>query len=140
MDTYIIDAELEHYFGERLSSSNREALRRLYIRATSRFSGEELEEYKRRLRAHARAYAKLGRMLQSPFRHMETALFMSSLTLFVAGVVMFVSGSFPAMVACSTAAGLVGMIECYRKLAEHWWRYGVMEAVYRELAESLTEG
>lgn len=139
MDTYIIDAELEHYYGERLSSTNREALRRLYIRASSRFRGEELEEYKRRLRSHARAYAKLGRMLQSPYRHIETALFMSSLTLFVAGLVMLFSGTFPVMVACATAAGFVGMIECARKLAEHWWRYGVMEAVYRELEESLAE-
>ncbi len=30
------------------------------------------------------------------------------------------------LVACGTAAGLVGMIECYRKLVDHWWHYGVM--------------
>ncbi|BBA71211.1 GSU0071 family protein [Geobacter sulfurreducens] len=140
MDTYMIDAELEHYLGERLSSSSRQALCRLHVRACARFHGAELEEYRRRLRAHARAYARLGRMLQSPFRHMETALFLSSFTLFVAGIVMVVNGDLSALVACGTAAGLVGMIECARKLAGHWHRYGVMEAVYRELDEQLANG
>ncbi|HML79367.1 GSU0071 family protein [Geobacter sulfurreducens] len=140
MDTYMIDAELEHYLGERLSSSSRQALRRLHVRACARFHGAELEEYRRRLRAHARAYARLGRMLQSPFRHMETALFLSSFTLFVAGIVMVVNGDLSVLVACGTAAGLVGMIECARRLAGHWHRYGIMEAVYRELEEQLANG
>lgn len=140
MDTYLIDAELEHYLGERLSSSSMQALRRLHVRACARFNGAELEEYRRRLRAHARAYARLGRMLQSPFRHMETALFLSSLILFVAGIVMILNGELSVLVACGTAAGLVGMVECARKLADHWRRYGVMEAVYRELEENLAKG
>lgn len=140
MDTYMIDAELEHYLGERLSSTSRDALRRLQIRSCARFHGAELEEYRRRLRAHARAYARLGRMLQSPFRHMETALFLSSLILFVAGIVMVFTGELSILVACGTAAGLVGMLDCARKLADHWQRYGVMEAVYRELEKKLAEG
>jgi hypothetical protein len=140
MDTYLIDAELEHYLGERLSSSSMQALRRLHVRACARFHGAELEEYRRRLRAHARAYARLGRMLQSPFRHLETALFLSSLILFVAGIVMIFNRELSVLVACGTAAGLVGMVECARKLAGHWHRYGVMEAVYRELEENLAKG
>ena len=140
MDTYMIDAELEHYFGERLSSSSREAVHRLYLRASARFHGAELEEYLRRLRSHARAYARLGRMLQSPFRHMETALLLSSFVLSVAGIVAIFTEEFSVLVACGTAAGLVGMLECSRKLADHWRHYGVMEAVYRELDERLAEG
>ncbi|WP_298436524.1 GSU0071 family protein [Geobacter sp.] len=139
MDTIIIDTELEHYYRERLTSSSRHALRRLQVRACARFHGPELEEYLRRLRSHARAYARVGRVLQSPFRHMETALFLSSLSLFVAGFVMVGCGELSVPVACGTAAGLVGMVECARKLAGHWQQYGVMEAVYRELAESLME-
>lgn len=140
MDTYTIDIELEHYLGERLALNNREACRRFYVRATARFHGAELDAYLRRVRSHARVYASLSRMLQSPFRHMETALFLSSLILCVAGVIMIVTGNFSLLVAGGTSAGMVGMIECARKLIAFWQLHGVREAVFRELSESLREG
>jgi hypothetical protein len=139
MDTLLINAELEHYCDERLAMNNRTASRRLHLRAIARFRGPELERYLQRVRAHAGAYASVCRMLKSPLRHMETALFLSSLVLVIAGIVMISAGELSALVACGTSAGLVGMVECARKLADHWRRYGVMEAVYRELAESLVE-
>lgn len=43
MDTYTIDIELEHYYGDRLAMSNREACHRLYLRAVSRCNGPELQ-------------------------------------------------------------------------------------------------
>ncbi|HEY6871309.1 MAG TPA: hypothetical protein VI298_01150 [Geobacteraceae bacterium] len=140
MDTYTIDVELEHYYGERLAMNNREAGRRFYVRAAARFHGAELEKYLRRVRSHARVYASLSRMLQSPFRHMETPLFLSSMVLCAAGVVMIATGEFSLLVAGGTSAGVVGMIECSRKLVAFWQRHGVREAVFRELAESLPEG
>lgn len=139
MDTYMIDIELEHYYGDRLAMSNREACRRFYLRATARFHGAELEKYLHRASSHARVYASLSRMLQSPFRHMETPLFLSSLILFVAGTVTVATGVFSILVAGGISAGLVGMFECARKLAVFWQRHGVREAVFRELAESLQE-
>jgi hypothetical protein len=140
MDTYTIDTELEHYYGERLAMNNREASRRFYVRATARFRGAELEKYLQQVSGHARVYASLSRMLQSPLRHMETPLFLSSLVLCAAGVVMIVTGEFSMLVAGGTSAGVVGMIECGRKLVAFWQRHGVREAVFRELAESLREG
>lgn len=139
MDTYTIDIELEHYYAERLATNNREACRRLYIRATARFHGAELEQYLRRVRAHARVYASLCRTLRSPFRHMETPLFFSGLVLFVAGCVMIARSELSLVVAGGTSAGLVGMRHCARKLAAFRQRYGVQEAVFRELAESLRQ-
>ncbi|HTG81426.1 MAG TPA: hypothetical protein VL949_05755 [Geobacteraceae bacterium] len=139
MDSYTIDIELEHYVGDRLAMNNREACRRFYVRATARFHGAELENYLRRVRTHAKAYASLSRMLQSPFRHMETPLFLSSLILCTAGIVTIAAGEFSLLVAGSTSAGIVGMIECSRKLVAFWQRHGVREAVFREFAESLPE-
>ncbi len=137
MDTYTIDIELEHYYGDRLAMNNRDACRRFYFRAASRFHGAELENYLRRVRAHARAYASVHRMFQSPLRHMEAPLFLSSLILFVAGIVVMFLGDFSLLVAGGTSAGLVGMASCARQLADFWQRHGVKEAVYYELAENL---
>ncbi|HEY6008694.1 MAG TPA: hypothetical protein VIU40_10265 [Geobacteraceae bacterium] len=139
MDTYTIDIELEHYYGERVATNGREACRRLYFRASARFRGPELERYLHRVRAHARVYASLCRMFRSPLRHLETPLFLSSLTLFTAGVVTLASGGFSLLVVGGTAAGLVGMIECGRKLAIIRRQYAVREAVFRELVECLPE-
>jgi len=50
-------------------------------------------------------------------RHIESPLFLSSLTLFVAGI--------------------VGMIHCGRRFIELWLQYAADEAVFRELAEAL---
>lgn len=137
MDTYTIDIELEHYYGDRLATSSREACRRLYLRAVGRCSGAELDRYLGRIRSHATVYASLSAMLQSPFRHVETPLFLSSLVLFVAGAAMMMTGEMSLIVAGGTSAGLVGMLECARKLAGYWQRHAVREAVFRELAELL---
>lgn len=137
MDTYTIDIELEHYYGDRLAMTNMAACRRFYFRAAARFQGAELENYLRRVRAHARAYASVHRMFQSPLRHMEAPLFLSSLVLFLASVVVMLLGDFSLLVAGGTSAGLVGMASCARQLADFWQRHGVKEAVYCELAESL---
>lgn len=137
MDTYIIDIELEHYYGDRMAMSNREACRRLYVRAVSRFSGQELQRYLHRVRSHARAYAALSRMLRSPFRHMEAPLFLSSLILLISSITMMLIGNLSPVVAGGTAAALVGMMHCARKLIAYRRRHRVREAVFRELAETL---
>ncbi len=139
MDTCTIDIELEHYYGDRLAMGNGDACRRFYFRAAARFQGAELDNYLKRVMAHARAYASIHRMFQSPLRHMEAPLFLSSLILFVAGVVVILLGDFSLLVACGTSAGLVGMASCARQLADLWRRHGVKEAVYCELAESLQQ-
>ncbi len=137
MDTYTIDIELEHYYGERVAMNSRDACRRLYIRATARFHGPELDKYLDRVRSHAKAYASLCRMLRSPFRHMEAPLFLSSLILFAAGIAALIFGDFSIPVAGGTSAALVGMVECARKLFAIRRRYALREAVFRELAESM---
>ena len=139
MDTNRIDTELEHYCDERLAMSIRETSRRFYVRAATRFHGAELEKYLQRVKSHAMAYASLSRTLQSPFCHMETPLLLSSLVLCVTGVVMIASGEVSMIVAGGTAAGIVGIMDCARKLVVFWYRHGVREAVFRELAESLME-
>lgn len=139
MDTYIIDIELEHYYGDRLAMSNREACRRLYVRAVSRFSGQELQKYLNRVRSHARAYAALNGMLRSPLRHMEAPLFLSSLVLLISSITMIFMGNRSPVVAGGTAAALVGMTHCARKLVAHRRRHRVREAVFRELAETLLQ-
>ncbi|MBJ6727236.1 GSU0071 family protein [Geomesophilobacter sediminis] len=139
MDTMIIDIELEHYYRDRLATSSREACRRFYIRAVSRFNGAELETYLARVRSHAVAYASLSHVLRSPFRHMETPLFLSSLVLLLAGIITVVSGETSLIVACGTSAGIVGMFECARKLAKYWERHSVREAVFLELQETLED-
>jgi hypothetical protein len=140
MDTYTIDIELEHYYGNLMSTSSKEACRRLYLRAISRFNGPELDKYVNGVRAHAVAYASLSRMLRSPFPHLEMPLFLSSLVLFLASIVMVVSGEMTPVMAGGTSAGLVGMLQCARKLANNWWKESVREAVFRELTENLQEG
>lgn len=137
MDTYTIDIELEHYYGDRMSTSTKEACRRFYIRAISRCSSNELDKYLGKVRAHAAAYSSLNRMLRSPFAHMETPLFLSSLVLFVSSIVMMCSGELTLLVAGGTSAGLVGMLSCARKLADHWLKHAVRQAVFHELAEIL---
>ena len=137
MDTYTIDIELEHYYGDRMATSSREACRRLYLRAVSRFNGPDLDKYLAGLRAHAGAYASMNRMFQSPFGHVEMPLLLSSLVLFIASVIMVASGERTLLVAGGMSAGVVGTINCARKLADHWQRNAVREAVFRELEESL---
>jgi hypothetical protein len=139
MNTYTIDIELEHYVGERLATNNRDACRRLYLRAIARFHGPELARYLDRVKSHANVYASLSHMLRLPFAHMETPLFLSSLTLLLAGIVMIVTGDFSILVAGGTSAGIVGMLHCACRLIALWQQHGVREAVFRELAEFLQE-
>lgn len=135
MDTILIDAELEHYYRERLAMSGKVAWQRFLFRASTAFQGAELELYLERVRAHARAYASYCATFKSPFRHCESALFLSSLLMFGAGIVMILTGDLSVFVAGGTAAGVVGMVECARKLADYWRQYGSMETVFREFAE-----
>ena len=92
-----------------------------------------------RVRSHARAYAALSGMLRSPFRHMESPLFLSSLVLFISSIVMVAIGVMTPLVAGGTAAGIVGMLRCARKLALYRQRHSVREAVFRELAETIMQ-
>ncbi|HJV64375.1 MAG TPA: hypothetical protein VJ550_01435 [Geomonas sp.] len=139
MDTYTIDIEIEHYYGDRMATSSREACRRLYLRAVSRFNGAELEKYLHRIQSHAAAYASLNKMLQSPFRHVETPLFLSSLVLFIASLVMAISGDTTPIIAAGMSAAAVGMLNCSRRLFGYRKEYAVREAVFRELVENLNE-
>lgn len=137
MDTLTINNELERYAGDRLATNNREALRRLYLRSVARCGGLALAEYLKQLGHYAKAYAAISRLLKSPLRHVESPLFLSSLTLFVAGVITMVSGEFSVVVAGGASAGIVGMIHCGRRFFELWLQYAIEEAVFRELAETL---
>jgi hypothetical protein len=137
MDTYTIDVELEHYYGDRMATSNREACRRLYLRAVSKFSGADLEKYLARVKAHARVYASLSHALRSPLPHVETPLFLSSFVLFIGSIVMIAKGETSIFVAGGFSASIVGMVNCARKLSEYWQSYAVREAVFRELVEEL---
>lgn len=137
MDTYTIDVELEHYYGDRMASGSKEACRRFYLRAISRLNGAELERYLRIVKAHANAYSSLHHMFRSPFKHMEMPLFLSSLVLFISSVVMVSWGETTAIVAAGISAGLVGMAQCARKLINYWQRHAVREAVFHEFAELL---
>ncbi len=137
MDTLTINIELEHYVGDRLTTNNREAFRRLYLRCVARCSGPALADCLEQLGHRAMVYAAISHILKSPFRHIETPLFLSSLTLFVAGIVMIVSGAFSVVVAGGTSAGIVGMIHCGGRVIELWMQHGVEEAIFRELAETL---
>lgn len=137
MDTLTINSELERYVGDRLKTNNREAFRRLYLRCVARCSGPALADYLEQVGHRALMYAAISHMLKSPFSHIETPLFLSSLTLFGAGVVMMVSGAFSVVVAGGTSAGIVGMLHCGRRVVELWMQHGIEEAVFRELAETL---
>ena len=137
MDTYTIDIELEHYYGDRMATSSREACRRFYLRAVSRCSGAELERYLRLVKAHASAYSSLHRMFRSPFKHVELPLFLSSLVLFVSSAVMVARGQTAALVAGGASAGLLGMVQCTRQLIRNWQQHSVREAVFVEFAEFL---
>ena len=139
MDTVTINNELEHYVGDRLTTSNSEAIRRLYLRSVARCSGPVLADYLKQLGRYAAVYPTISHLLKSPLRHIETPLFLSSLTLFVAGIVMMVSGEFSAVVAGGTSAGIMGMNHCGHRFIALWLQYGVEEAVYRELAETLLD-
>lgn len=139
MDTYTIDIELEHYYGDRMSTSSKEACRRFYLRAISRCNGAELERYLRAVRAHASVYSSVHRMFRSPFKHMELPLFLSSLVLFISSVLAIFYGETTALVAAATSAGLVGMMQCTLKLIRYWQRHAVREAVFHELAELLQQ-
>ena len=137
MDTATIDNELEHYVGDRLATNNREACRRLYLRAVAHCNGQVLTDYLDNIRVHAAVYASLSHMLQLPSCHIESPLFLSSLTLFVAGIVMMVSGEFSLLVAGGTSAAIVGMIRCGHRYIKLWVENCVREAVFLELAEAL---
>lgn len=137
MDTYTIDVELEHYYGDRMATSSREAIRRFYLRAVSRCNGAELERYLRLVRAHASVYSSVHHMFSSPFKHMELPLFLSSLVLFISSVVMVFYGETTGIIAAGTSAGLVGMLQCARTLIRYWQRHAMREAVFLEFAEIL---
>jgi hypothetical protein len=139
MDTYTIDIEIEHYYGDRMATTNREAVKRLYVRAVSKFQSPELEKYLTAIEKHAHVYASLSHMLQSPLRHVETPLFLSSLVLVIASIVTVANGEASALVAGGMSAGFVGMFNCARRLSSYWQQYSVREAVFRELAEKLHE-
>lgn len=137
MDTYTIDIELEHYYGDRMATGSREACRRLYLRAVSRFSGPDLDQYLNRLKAYASVYASLSHALRSPLPHVEMPLFLSSLVLFIASIVMIARGETSVFLAGGFSASMVGMINCARRLTKYWEIYAVREAVFRELEEAL---
>jgi hypothetical protein len=137
MDTYTIDIEIEHYYGDRMATSSIEACRRLYVRAVSRFSGAELEKYLQVVEAHAAAYASLSHMLRSPSRHIETPLFLSSLIMVIASIITILNGEASVVVAGGMSAGIVGIINCVRRLVSYWRQYSIREAVFKELAENL---
>jgi hypothetical protein len=137
MDTLTIDTELEHYVDERLATNKREAYRRLYFRAVARCNGPLLAEYLQSLRAHAAVYASISHMLRLPFCHIEAPLFLSSVTLFIANMVMIASGEFSPMVAGAASAAMVGMIRCVQRYFNLWLEHCVREAVFLELAEAL---
>jgi hypothetical protein len=139
MDTSTIDYELEHYVEERLATNNREAYRRLYFRAVAHCSGPLLADYLESLRAHAAVYASISHMLRLPFCHIESPLFLSSVTLFVAGIVMIACGEFSLLVAGGTSAAVVGMIRCGQRYFKLWLKHCVREAVFLELAETLRQ-
>jgi hypothetical protein len=139
MDTYTIDTELEHYYGDRMGAAGREACRRLYLRAISKFNGPDLDLYLNRIKAHARAYASLSHALRSPLPHVEMPLFLSSLVLFIASIVMIARGETSICVAGGLSASIVGMINCARRLSGHWQMHAVREAVFRELEEALLQ-
>jgi hypothetical protein len=139
MDTYTIDIEIEHYYGDRMATTNREAVKRLYVRAVSKFQSPELEKYLTAIEKHAHCYASLSHMLQSPLRHVETPLFLSSLVLVIASIITLANGEASAIVAGGMSAGFVGMFNCARRLSWYWQQYSVREAVFRELAEKLHE-
>jgi hypothetical protein len=139
MDTLTIDTELEHYVEDRLTTSNKEACRRLYIRAVAHCSGPALTEYLVGIRAHAAVYASLYHMLRLPSCHIESPLFLSSFTLFMAGIVMMVTGQFSYLIAGGTSAAIVAMIRCGKRYIKLWVESCVREAVFLELAEALKE-
>jgi hypothetical protein len=139
MDTVIIDNELEHYVGDRLATNTREACRRLYLRAAARCGGPGLSDYLENLRVHATVYASISHILRLPVCHIEAPLFLSSLTLFVAGIVMMASGDFSLLVAGGSSAAIVGMIRCGHRYIKLWLEHCVREAVFLELAEALAE-
>jgi hypothetical protein len=139
MDTLTIDTELERYVGERLATNNHEAYRRLYFRAVARCNGPLLADYLESLRTHAAVYASFSHMLRLPTCHIEFPLFLSSLILFVAGIVMMASGEFSLLVAGGTSAAIVGMIRCGQRYFKIWLEHCVREAVFLELAETLRE-
>lgn len=139
MDTYTIDVELEHYYGDRMAMSCQEASRRFYLRAVSRCSPSELEKYLRCVRSHAAAYSSLNHMLRLPMVHIEMPLFLSGLVLVIASLVMVHLGQVSFLVALGASAGLVGMLECLHKLVAYWQTYSVREAVFRELSELILQ-
>ena len=139
MDTYTIDVELEHYYGDRMATTSREACRRFYLRAVSRCRPAELERYLGRVKSHAAAYSSLSHMLRSPFAHVETPLFLSSLVLFVSSIVMLVTGQATVLVAGGISGGLVAMLHCARKLAHHREMHAVRAAVFNEFVEILEQ-
>lgn len=139
MDTYTIDVELEHYYGDRMATSSKEACRRFYVRAVSRCNGAELERYLRVVKAHASVYSSVHHMFRSPFKHMEMPLFLSSLVLFVSSLVMVFSGETSALIAGGSSAGLLGMMQCARQLIAYWQKHAVREAVFHEFAEFLQQ-
>jgi len=139
MDTYTIDIELEHYYGERMAMSSKEACRRFYLRAVARCNGVELDKYLARVRSHAVAYSSLNHVLRLPVMHIETPLFLSGLVLVIASLIMVVSGDLSPLVAGGASAGIVGMLQCLKKLSDYWQEYSVREAVFRELSELLVQ-
>lgn len=139
MDTYTIDVELEHYYDDRMEMSSREAGRRFYLRAVARWNGTDLERYLDRVKAHAAAYSSLNHVLRSPVMHIETPLFLSGLVLLLASFTMLFSGELGTLVALGASAGMVGMLQCLKKLSQYWQEYSVREAVFRELTELLDE-
>lgn len=130
MDTYTIDLELEHYYGDRMATGSKEASRRFYIRAVARCSDTELERYLRMVKAHASVYSSVHHMFRSPFKHMELPLLLSSVVLFIASTVMVYNGETSALVAGGISAGMVGALQCVRKLIAYWQKHAVREAVF----------
>jgi len=139
MDTYTIDVELEHYYGDRMATGSREACRRFYVRAVSRCNGAELERYLRMVKAHASVYSSVHHMFRSPFKHVELPLLLTSLVLFIASMVMVFTGETSALIAGGTSAGLIGMLQCARQLIKNWQQHSVREAVFSEFAEFLRQ-
>lgn len=139
MDTYTIDVELERYYGDRMSTSSREACRRFYLRAVSRCNGTELERYLRLVKAHASVYSSVHHMFRSPFKHVELPLLLTSLVLFVSSLVMVFYGETSALIAGGISAGLIGVLQCVRQLIRNWEQHSVREAVFSEFAEFLRQ-
>jgi len=135
MNTHAIDEAIDKYVNERMESGKKRAEERFIAYAYTRFGGEELHQFLKKVGGLSRYYIDFFRVMQNPFKGPELAWFLSLVTMGIYGIVMMLDDSSRDMGIITLTGSFINIWTLVKALLKKWCRLGVLIAIYREIIE-----